>query len=555
MRSLYLRRVLYQEMAYFDTNGTLGHLMQGLSDDILAIQDAIGDKIGMFLYYICQFVIGYIIALAYGWSMALVTMSMLPLMFASGFATIYFIRKSLAAIHGAYSKANSQAQQALSNVRTVYAFNGQEKTLEAYRAALEMPTRVGIRQGVVSGSTFGLINCVAFCSYALSMWYGAQKVADGSYSGGQVVTVLFSAVVGGFALGQGSPNLQYFQKAAISAGRIFALMDRVSKIDSNAPGDTLATVKGALELVDIVFAYPARPDKPVFNHFSLRVNSGATVALVGESGSGKSTVVQLLQRFYDPQEGSVLLDGVDFKTLQLRWLRSQMGLVSQEPTLFATTIKENILLGKPEATQEEVEAAAKSANAHTFVTALPMGYDTHVGEKGLQMSGGQKQRIAIARAILKDPRILLLDEATSALDAASERVVQEALDRLMKGRTTVIVAHRLSTVRDADSIAVVYGGCLIEQGNHDELMEKNGAYSTLVHMQHREKKEIEEENKEEEDESKQGTVSKHSSKFGNKFGRPSRREIAEIAATVGKKKSFIASPILSQLVVSSNHIF
>jgi ATP-binding cassette subfamily B (MDR/TAP) protein 1 len=218
----------------------------------------------------------------------------------------------------------------------------------------------------------------------------------------------------------------------------------------------------------------------VFQGFNLSVPTGRTVALVGESGSGKSTVVSLIERFYDPLGGQVLLDGRDIRDLNLHWLRSTVGLVSQEPVLFNMSVADNIRYGRPDASQEAVEEAARAANAHSFVQALPEGYATQLGEGQIQLSGGQKQRIAIARAIVKDPKVLLLDEATSALDAESERVVQEALDRLMVGRTTVVVAHRLSTIRDADSIAVVYKGHIVEQGSHQDLMAKGGSYARLV---------------------------------------------------------------------------
>ena len=217
--------------------------------------------------------------------------------------------------------------------------------------------------------------------------------------------------------------------------------------------------------------------------FRLVVAAGTTVAIVGESGSGKSTVVQLIERFYDPQSGTVLLDDVDIRTLNLHWLRAQIGLVSQEPVLFNMTVADNIRYGRPDATLESVIAAAKAANAHSFIEALPEGYDTLLGEGAIQLSGGQKQRVAIARAVVKDPKVLLLDEATSALDAESERVVQDALDKLMVGRTTIVIAHRLSTIKDADSIAVVYKGHLVEQGTHEDLVAKGGSYARLVSHQ------------------------------------------------------------------------
>ena len=483
MRGIYLSSVLHQEIGYFDTVATSGFLLQGLNEDCITIQTAIGEKVSMFLFFSSTFLAGSIIALVRGWDMALVIFSLLPILGGAGFAVMILVARLTGRINRAYADANSLAQQALSNVRTVYAFNGQERSVNAFDESLEKPMRVGIKQGFLAGSTLGIVNCVAFCTYALAMWYGGKRVTEGAYDGGKVLTVLFSALIGGFALGQAAPNLQYFQQGQVSAARLFSILDRKSEIDADGPGKVLKSVEGIVELREVVFAYPARSDKPVFDGLNLTVPAGATVALVGESGSGKSTVVQLIERFYDPQSGTVLLDGFDVRTLQLRWLRSQIGLVSQEPTLFATTIRENILFGKPEATEGEIIEAAKAANAHTFISSLPMGYDTHVGEKGVQMSGGQKQRIAIARAILKDPKVLLLDEATSALDAESEHVVQEALDKLMVGRTTVVVAHRLSTVRDADTIAVVYHGQIVEQGTHDGLLKQNGAYATLVQMQ------------------------------------------------------------------------
>jgi len=270
-------------------------------------------------------------------------------------------------------------------------------------------------------------------------------------------------------------------KSAISS--IFAIIDRKSRIDpSDDTGVTLEPLSGDIEFQHVRFRYPTRPDVQIFQDLCLTIQSGKTVALVGESGSGKSTAISLLQRFYDPDAGHILLDGVDIQKFQLRWLRQQMGLVSQEPSLFNDTIRANIAYGKEgEATESDVVAAARLANAHKFISSLHQGYDTMVGERGAQLSGGQKQRVAIARAIVKDPKILLLDEATSALDAESEWVVQDALDKVMVSRTTDIVAHRLSTIQGADVIAVVRNGVIIEKGRHDTLMNiEGGAYASLV---------------------------------------------------------------------------
>lgn len=267
------------------------------------------------------------------------------------------------------------------------------------------------------------------------------------------------------SIGQAAPCLTSFAAGQAAAYKMFETIKRKPVIDSlDLKGKVLEDIQGEIELRDVCFSYPARPREEVFGGFSLMIPSGKTTALVGESGSGKSTVISLIERFYDPSSGQVLIDGVDLKEFQLKWIRGKIGLVGQEPVLFSSSIMENIGYGKEGARVQEIEAAAKLANAAKFIDKLPRGLETMVGEHGTQLSGGQKQRIAIARAILKDPRILLLDEATSALDAESERVVQEALDRVMVNRTTVIVAHRLSTVRNADMIAVLHRGKIVEEG-------------------------------------------------------------------------------------------
>lgn len=282
------------------------------------------------------------------------------------------------------------------------------------------------------------------------------------------------------------PNISFIGDALSAANRIFEMIDRTPMINSEVQkGKTLPFVRGDIEFVGVEFSYPSRPDNPVLQGFNLKVQAGTTVGLVGGSGSGKSTVVSLLERFYDPIGGHILLDGWKLKKLQLKWLRSQMGLVSQEPILFATSIKENILFGKEGATMDGIINAAKAANAHDFIMKLTDGYDTQAGQLGAQLSGGQKQRIAIARALIRDPKILLLDEATSALDTESERTVQEALDKASVGRTTIVVAHRLSTIRNANLIAVLRFGKVVESGSHNELIGKGeaGVYSKMVQLQ------------------------------------------------------------------------
>jgi ATP-binding cassette, subfamily B (MDR/TAP), member 1 len=289
----------------------------------------------------------------------------------------------------------------------------------------------------------------------------------------------------GRSLGQAAPNISTFLRARTAAYPIFQMIERSTvNTASSRTGRTLPVVDGHIQFRNVDFSYPSRPDVVILDRFSLNFPAGKIVALVGGSGSGKSTVVSLIERFYEPLSGSILLDGHDIKELDVKWLRRQIGLVNQEPALFATSIRENILYGKGDATAEEINHAAKLSEAITFINHRPDRYETQVGERGIQLSGGQKQRIAISRAILKNPSILLLDEATSALDAESEKSVQEALDRVMVGRTTVVIAHRLSTIRNADTIAVVDGGRIVETGTHEQLMANPySAYSSLIQLQ------------------------------------------------------------------------
>merc|ERR1711871_788428 len=382
----------------------------------------------------------------------------------------------------AYERAGALVEEVVGNMRTVAAFSGEERARSGYVRALHGMKKAAAFAGMTAGVGMGMVLFIMFCSYALALWYGGRLVLEESqnYTGGTVLIVFFSVLIGAFGLGQAMPNLSSLVDARVAAGAIFQVIDRTPAIDTESEGRELADMKGELELRNVSFAYPSRLDAPIFNNLTLKIPAGATVALVGQSGSGKSTVIQLVEPFYDPLSGSVRLDGVDIRDLQLQWFRKQISLGSQEPVLFATSIRENILYGKPDATEKEVLAAAEAANAHGFISKLPAGYDTLCGERGTQLSGGQKQRIAIARAIIRSPKVLLLDEATSALDSESEVIVQEALDRVMRGRTTIVIAHRLNTIRNADMIAVMEKGELMETGSHDELLHKKGAYCDLV---------------------------------------------------------------------------
>ncbi|KAK7316388.1 hypothetical protein VNO77_35392 [Canavalia gladiata] len=498
MRARYLKAVLRQEVAYFDLHVTsTSEVITSVSNDSLVIQDVLSEKVPNFLMNASMFVGSYIVAFALLWRLALVGFPFVALLVIPGFMYGRTLMGLASKIREEYNNAGTIAEQAISSIRTVYSFVGESKTIEAFSQALQGSVELGLRQGLAKGLAIGS-NGVVFAIWSFMSYYGSRMVMYHGAKGGTVFAVGAAIALGGLALGAGLSNVKYLSEASTAGERIMEVIKRVPKIDSdNMAGEILENVSGEVEFDHVEFVYPSRPDSVILNDFCLKIPAGKTVALVGGSGSGKSTVISLLQRFYDPIEGEIRVDGVAIHKLQLKWLRSQMGLVSQEPALFATSIKENILFGREDATHEDIVEAAKASNAHNFISQLPQGYDTQVGERGVQMSGGQKQRIAIARAIIKKPRILLLDEATSALDSESERVVQEALDKATVGRTTIIIAHRLSTIRNANVIAVVQSGKIMEIGSHHELIQnENGLYTSLVRLQQTEKSKNEQEEKE-----------------------------------------------------------
>ncbi|VVB03571.1 unnamed protein product [Arabis nemorensis] len=485
IRSMYLKTILRQDIAFFDIDTNTGEVVGRMSGDTVLIQDAMGEKVGKAIQLVATFVGGFVIAFIRGWLLTLVMLSSIPLLVMAGAGLAIVIAKTASRGQTAYAKAAVVVEQTIGSIRTVASFTGENQAISNYNKHLVTAYKAGVIEGGSTGLGLGTLFLVVFCSYALAVWYGGKLIVDKGYTGGQVLNIIIAVLTGSMSLGQASPCLTAFAAGQAAAYKMFETIERRPDIDSySTDGKVLDDIKGDIELKDVYFAYPARPDEQIFRGFSLFISTGTTAALVGQSGSGKSTVVSLIERFYDPQAGEVLIDGINLKEFQLKWIRSKIGLVSQEPVLFTSSIKDNIAYGKEGATIEEIKAAAELANASKFVDKLPQGLDTMVGEHGTQLSGGQKQRIAVARAILKDPRILLLDEATSALDAESERVVQEALDRIMVNRTTIVVAHRLSTVRNADMIAVIHQGKIVEKGSHTELLkDPEGAYSQLIRLQ------------------------------------------------------------------------
>ncbi|XP_022757720.1 ABC transporter B family member 21-like [Durio zibethinus] len=485
IRGLYLQTILRQDVAFFDVETNTGEVVGRMSGDTVLIQDAMGEKVGKFIQLVSTFFGGFVIAFIRGWLLTLVMLTSIPLLVISGGVMALLISKMASRGQSAYAKAAIVVEQTIGSIRTVASFTGEKQAISNYNKFLVISYKSGVHEGAVAGLGLGIVLLIIFCSYALAVWFGGKMILERGYSGGQVLNVIIAVLTGSMSLGQASPCMSAFAAGQAAAFKMFETIKRKPEIDSyDAKGKVLEDIRGDVELRDVYFSYPARPGEQIFSGFSLSIPSGTTAALVGQSGSGKSTVISLIERFYDPQAGEVFIDGINLKEFQLRWIRGKIGLVSQEPVLFTSSIRDNIAYGKEGATTEEIRAAAELANAAKFIDKLPQGLDTMVGEHGTQLSGGQKQRVAIARAILKDPRILLLDEATSALDAESERVVQEALDRIMGNRTTVIVAHRLSTVRNADMIAVIHRGKMVEKGSHSELlMDPEGAYSQLIRLQ------------------------------------------------------------------------
>ncbi|VFR00063.1 unnamed protein product [Cuscuta campestris] len=486
MRIEYLEAALYQDIQYFDTEVRTSDVVYAINTDAVTVQDAISEKLGNFIQYMATFVSGFAVGFTAVWQLALVTLAVVPLIVVIGAVLTEKIRRLSVKSEGAMSEAGNIVEQTVGQIRTVLAFVGESRALQSYSAALAKAQKIGYKIGFCKGLLPGATYFAVFCCFALLLWYGGYLVRHHITNGGLAISTTFAVMIGGIGLGQSLPSLSAFAKARVAAEKIFSTIDHKPSVGKNKEtGLELESVNGQLELKNVDFSYPSRPDIQILKNFSLTIPAWKTIALVGSSGSGKSTVVSLVERFYDPTSGEVQLDGQDIKTLKLRWLRQQIGLVSQEPALFATTIKENILMGKPGASDAEIEAAARVANAHSFITKLPDGFDTQVGERGVQLSGGQKQRIAIARAMLRTPVILLLDEATSALDSESEKLVQEALDRFMIGRTTLVIAHRLSTIRKADLVVVLQQGSVSEIGTHDELIRKgeNGVYAKLIKIQ------------------------------------------------------------------------
>jgi len=492
IRSHYLDSCMRQNIGFFDKLGA-GEVTTRITADTNLIQEGISEKVALTLTAVSTFISAFVIGFVVYWKLTLILLSIVAaLLLNMGIGSRFIIKYNKHSIE-AYAQGGTVAEEVLSSIRNAIAFGTQDRLAKQYDVHLTRAEHFGFRVKTTIGFMVSGMFLVLYLNYALSFWVGSQYLVEGATSLQKILTILMAVMIGAFSLGNVAPNIQAFGTAVAAAVKIYTTIDRPSPLDpTSEKGLKLDKIVGTIRLENVKHIYPSRPEVVVMQDVTLNIPAGKTTALVGASGSGKSTIVGLVERFYDPVGGKVYLDDHDVSTLNLRWLRHQIALVSQEPTLFGTTIYNNIrhgLIGtqhenaSDEKQRELIIEAAKMANAHDFISALPEGYETNVGERGFLLSGGQKQRVSIARAIVSDPRILLLDEATSALDTKSEGVVQAALENAAEGRTTITIAHRLSTIRDAHNIVVMAAGAIVEQGTHDELLELRGAYFKLVEAQ------------------------------------------------------------------------
>ncbi|MBM76818.1 MAG: ABC transporter permease [Proteobacteria bacterium] len=474
------KSILNQEIGFFDERKT-GELTNRLAADTTVLQKAVTVNISMGLRFLLSALGSIAILMWTSWKLTLLMLAVVPIVAVA--AGIYgrMLRKISKNVQDSLAEATAIAEETISGVRTVRAFAREDTEIQRYRSAVEYAFSLAKKRAFLGATFQGLISFAGYGAIGAVLWYGGSLLAEGEMGYGELTSFMLYTFTVAFSIGALSGLYEDFAKSLGASERVFELIDRDSTIINGS--QTPKEIGGSLSFESVFFAYPTRPDALVLNGLTLKLDPGAVVALVGPSGGGKSTVAALASRLYDPQNGNILLDGVPLKEWDKDWLRAQIGVVAQEPILFATSIADNIRYGRPTASWEELVEAAKAANAHEFIEAFPNGYKTMVGERGIRLSGGQKQRVAIARALLKDPKVLILDEATSALDAQSEHLVQEALERLMSGRTTLVIAHRLSTIQDADRVAVLNDGLVVEEGTHEQLVDLKGLYCRLVERQ------------------------------------------------------------------------
>ena len=480
VRDVLFRKFQRLPLSYFDRHQT-GEIMSYIANDVAALQNALVDRLIELVTESSIFIGSLVMMVMLDWKLSLLTLITVPLV---GQAMKVFGRKlksSGTVIQERLADITATMQESIAAIRVVKSFGREDYEIERFHRQNELNFRAEMKNNQLMSLLTPTVEFLAALAVTVIVWFGGYEVVNGVITAGALVAFLTYAVNLANPVKRISRVYGAIQKAMAGADRVFAIMDLPETIVNRPGAKDLPPVRGEVVFDDVTFAYEEGND--ALSQVSFSVAPGQMIAFVGPSGAGKSTIANLIPRFYEVSSGAIRIDGYDVRDVTMESLRGQIGIVPQETMLFSATVRENIRYGRLDATEEEILQAAKDANAHEFIMALPEGYETKIGERGLNLSGGQRQRIAIARAILKDPRILILDEATSALDTESEKVVQAALDRLMIGRTSFVIAHRLSTVFNADQIYVIEGGRIHEHGTHEALLAAGGLYSNLYHMQ------------------------------------------------------------------------
>lgn len=471
-------------LTFFDNRRT-GELVSRVTSDVTVIQTATTTSLTELLRQSMILIGGITIIAITNPKLTAVMLAIVPVVVL--FTVFYgrYVRRMSTQVQDKLADANSVLEETLSAIRIVQSFARESFEQNRYRTKIMEALQTAMRRAIATGGFIAFIIFVVYSAIATILWYGSRMVISGELTAGELTAFVLYTFIVAFTIGGMAELYAQFQQAIGATRRVFEILDTKPEIKDKENAEPLARAQGRVQLADVRFTYAGERTVEILKGVTIDAKAGEIIALVGPSGAGKSTLVSLIPRFYEVSEGAVLIDAKDVRDLQLKDLREAIGMVPQETVLFGGTIRENIAYGKLEATNEEIEAAAQAANADDFIKDFPDGYETIVGERGVKLSGGQRQRVAIARALLKNPAILILDEATSSLDSESERLVQDALEHLMQGRTTFVIAHRLSTVRRADRIVVLNEGRIVEEGTHEELLANGGLYKQLHDIQFR----------------------------------------------------------------------